>query len=129
MERQAFVEFVERALEETIQTAERAARNSLPRRVTFQWLGDAHPRITENIAEYIAQRVYVDPERIRPSVDLAVHDVLEDGSVLIVGIVFGHPPTVFGRNRTGRDGPFIYAIGGPFLRSLGGKNFKWADEV
>jgi hypothetical protein len=59
------------------------------------------PRITENIVEQIVKRVFIDEEHIYPCVDLGVGDLLEDGSLLIVGNVSGHAPRPFGQNWTG----------------------------
>src|SRR5271167_1595063 len=41
-----------------------------------------------------------------PCVDLGVGDLLEDGSLIIVGNVSGNAPRLFGQNWTGREGPF-----------------------
>ena len=58
MERESFAAFVARALEEVIVLAEETTHKRLPRRFAFQWLGKAHPQITEDVVEYIVQRVY-----------------------------------------------------------------------
>ena len=65
--------------------------------------------------------MFVDEQRIYPCVDIGVGDLLEDGSPLIVASVAGYAPRAFGENWTGRRGPFIHIIGGPFLSKMEGK--------
>jgi hypothetical protein len=48
-------------------------------------VGSLRPRITENIVEHIVERVFIDEEHIYPDLDLGICDLLEDGSLLIVG--------------------------------------------
>jgi hypothetical protein len=52
----------------------------------------------ENIVEQIVNHAFIDEEHIYPCVDLGGGDLLEDGSLLIVGNVEGCPPRPFGRN-------------------------------
>jgi hypothetical protein len=52
----------------------------------------------ENIVEQIVNHAFIDEEHIYPFVDLGGGDLLEDGSLLIVGNVEGCPPRTFGRN-------------------------------
>jgi hypothetical protein len=52
MERESFAAFVARTLEDVIVLAEETTHKRLPRRFAFQWLGKAHPRITEDVVEY-----------------------------------------------------------------------------
>src|SRR5260370_13444550 len=118
MNREEFSSFVSRALEDVVQFAEEKAGQKLPRTFAFQWLGRSNPRITENIVEQIVKRVFIDEDRIYPSVDLGVGDLLEDGSLLIVGNVAGYAPRPFGRNRKGREGPFVPIVGISFLNKL-----------
>ena len=92
MNREDFSTFVSATLEEIVRFAEEKAGQKLPRTFAFQWLGHSHPRITENIVEQIVKRVFIDEEHIYPCVDLGVGDLLEDGSLLIVGNVSGHAP-------------------------------------
>jgi len=128
--RDDFSLFVAKTLEEVVRLAEEKANTSLPRphRLAFQWLGQSHPRITENIVEHVVQRVFVDDEHIYPCVDIGAGDLLEDGSLLIVGIVAGYPPCPFKKNWTGRDGPFVYIVGEPFLNRMAGRGSKWTPE-
>ena len=128
MERESFAAFVARALEEVIMLAEETTHKRLPRRFAFQWLGKAHPRITEDVVEYIVQRVYKDSENIYPCVDIGVGDLLEDGSLLIVANVAGYAPCSFRRNWTGREGPFVYIVGNPFMARMAGQTPAWTPE-
>jgi hypothetical protein len=125
MQRDAFLALTKRSLEEAILLAEETAGRTLPRRVAFQWLGRNHPRVTEGIAEYILERVYVDSDHIRPCVDIGVADLLEDGSLLIVGIVAGYEACSFSKNWKGREGPFIYIVGAPLMARMAGKANSW----
>jgi hypothetical protein len=120
MNREEFSTFVTATLEEVVRFAEEKARKKLRRKFVFQWSGRANPRITENIFEQIVERVFIDEEHIYPCVDLGVADLLEDGSLLIIGNVSGHVPRPFGRNWTGREGPFVPIVGISFLNKLAG---------
>jgi hypothetical protein len=62
----------------------------------------------------------MDEQHASPRVDLGVADLLEDGSLLIVGNVAGHAPRPLGQNRKGRDGPFVSIVGISFLNKLAG---------
>lgn len=128
MRREEFGSFVERTLEEVIQLAEQKASRQLPRQYVFQWLGRSSSRVTDNIVDHIMERVFVDEDHIYPCVDIGVGDVLENGSLLIVGNVAGYPPRPFGKNWTGRDGPFIHIVGQPFLNRIAGKPSDWSPE-
>lgn len=70
----------------------------------------------------------MDTEHIYPCVDIGVGDLLDDETLLIVGNVAGYPPTLFGRNWTGREGPFVYIVGSPFLARIDGKAHTWSPE-
>jgi len=121
MTREEFTHFVERTIEDVICLAEQKCGKALPRTFAFRWLGRSQPLITENAIEHITRRVFVDEDNIYPCVDIGVGDLLEDGSLLIVGSVAGYAPRPFGDNWTGREGPFIHIIGGPFLNRIAGK--------
>ena len=129
MDRESFVKFVSQTLEEVIALAEEKVSRKLPRKFAFQWLGKAKPRITEEIVEHIVQRVYIDPDHIFPCVDIGVGDLLEDGSLLIVANVTGYAPTIFQRNWTGREGPFVHIVGTPLIERMGGHVPKWTPEA
>jgi hypothetical protein len=129
MERESFAKFVEQTLEEVISLAEEKVSKKLPRRFAFQWLGKAKPRITEDVVEYIVQRVYIDSDHIYPCVDIGVADLLEDGSLLIVANVAGYPATTFRRNWTGRDGPFVHIVGSPLIERISGHPSQWTPEA
>lgn len=119
--REEFTRFVEKTIEDVICLAEQKSGKQLPRTFAFQWLGRSETRITENAIEHIVQRVFVDEEHIYPCVDIGVGDLSEDGSPLIVGSVAGYAPRAFSENWTGRRGPFIHIVGGPFLSRMAGK--------
>lgn len=116
-----FTAFVERTLEEVIQFAEEHTRTVLPRKTKFRWLGH-NALIDEGIVEAIVDRVYLDSDHICPCVDIGVGDLSGDGSPIIVANVAGYDPRPFQKNWTGRDGPFVFIIGKPFLDKLAGNN-------
>jgi hypothetical protein len=114
-----FAAFVERTLEEVVQFAEEYAHTVLPRRLKLRWLGhDA--LIVGGIVEAIVDKVYVDLENIYPCVDIGVGDLSDDGSPIIIANVAGYSPRPFQKNWTGRDGPFVFIIGQPYLDKLAG---------
>jgi len=121
MTREDFVRFVEETIEDVIRLAEQKCGKRLPRAYVFRWLGRAQPLIAENVVEHIVQRVFVDEEHIYPCVDIGVGDLLDDGSLLIVGSVAGYAPRPFGENWMGRKGPFIHIIGAPLLNRMAGQ--------
>lgn len=119
MTRDEFTAFVERTLEEVVQFAEAQTRTVLPRKIKLRWLGH-DSIIDEGIVEAVVNRVYLDQENIYPCVDIGVGDLSEDGSPIIVANVAGYSPRPFQKNWTGREGPFVFIIGQPFLRKLAG---------
>lgn len=118
MHRKDFATFVARTLDEVIHLAEEKCGKELLHKIAFQRLGGSHPVVSENIVEHIVERVFLDEEHIFPCVDMGVGDVFEDGTLLIVGSVAGYRPRPFGKNWTGRDGPFVHIVGGPFLKGV-----------
>jgi hypothetical protein len=128
MNREDFAAFAAKTLDDVIQLAEEKCGNELPHRIAFQWLGLSHPVVSENIVEHIVSRVFVDDEHIFPCVDIGVGDVLEDGTLLIIGSVAGYAPRPFGRNWTGRDGPFVHIVGAPFLNKMAGREDHWSAD-
>src|ERR1700723_1093760 len=128
MNREQFSTFISTVLEDVIQFAEEKAAQKLPRRFAFQWLGRSNPRITENIVEQVVKRVFIDEEHIYPCFDLGVGDLLEDGSLLIVGNVSGHAPRPFGQNWTGREGPFVPIVGISFLNRMAGVKDSFSPD-
>jgi hypothetical protein len=121
MERELFSLFVAKTLKEVIALAEQKANQQISRKLAFQWLGKGQPRVTENIVDYIVQRVFIDSEHIYPCVDIGVGDLLDDGSLLIVANVSGYTPCTFRANWTGREGPFVHVVGQAFLARIAGK--------
>ena len=128
MNREDFGAFVAKTLDDVIQLAEEKCGKELSRKIPFRWLGRSHPVVSENIVEHVVSRVFVDDEHIFPCVDIGVGDVLEDGTLLIVGNVAGYAARPFGRNWTGRDGPFVRIVGGPFLNKMAGKKDHWSPD-
>ena len=128
MTRQEFAAFVERTIEEVICLAEEKSGKTIQRKYAFRWLGRSYPTVTDNAIEHIVERVFVDEEHIYPCVDIGVGDILEDGSLLIIGNVAGYAPRPFGPNWTGRMGPFIHVVGQPFLNRVAGKDTKGLVE-
>jgi len=128
MTRAEFTKFVEDTLEDVIRIAEERSGKRLPRAIAFQWLFSKDELLRLGIVAAIVDRVYIDENAIYPCVDIGVGDLLEDGTPLIVASVAGYPPRPFGQNWTGRAGPFVRIIGGPFMakasgtRSDGGRN-------
>jgi hypothetical protein len=123
MTRAEFTLFVERTLEQVIQLAEQHTGKTLPRKIGFQWLG-RDETIWLGVVEAIVNRVYVDEEHIFPCVDIGVGDLSTEGNPVIVANVAGYPACAFQKNWTGREGPFVFIIGGPFLAKIEGKKVQ-----
>jgi hypothetical protein len=128
MKREEFAAFVESTVKEVISLAEEKCGKRLQRKYAFRWLGRSHPTVSNNVVEHIVERVFVDEEHVYPCVDIGVGDILEDGSLLIIGSVAGYAPRPFGPNWTGRMGPFVHVVGRPFLNRIAGKDTKWSAE-
>lgn len=120
MTRAEFTTFVEATLEDVIALAEEQSGKRLSREIAFQWLFSKDEPLRERIVAAIVDRVYVDENAIYPCVDIGVGDLLDDGTPLIVASVAGYPPRPFGQNWTGRAGPFVRIIGGPFMAKVSG---------
>jgi hypothetical protein len=127
MTREEFRKFVATSIEDVICIAEQKCGKTLPRNHSFRWLGRSHPLVQGNAVDHVG-RVFVDGEHIFPCVDLGVADLLEDGSLLIVGSVAGYAPRPFGRNWTGREGPFVPVVGMPLLNRMAGKQSDWSPD-
>lgn len=110
MNREEFKGFIERELENVIQFAEKHTGKQLPRDYCFRWAFRG-ALFCENIPEVIASKVWEDENHIRPCVDIIVTDFLENGKLIIDGIVAGYAARSFGKNWTGNDGPFVYGVG------------------
>jgi hypothetical protein len=110
MTREEFKAFVGTALRDVLQIAQEKMGRHFPDRVYLRW----YPRpeiIRDDIADAITSRVFVDSEHIYPCVDMGVGEVLEDGTPIVFALVAGYAPGSFGRNWTGRNGPFVYIVG------------------
>jgi hypothetical protein len=128
MNREDFAAFVARTLDDIVQVAEEKCGKQSSRKIAFVWLGNSHRIVSENIVEHIVERVFVDEEHIYPCVDIGVGDLLDDGTLLIVGSVAGYAPRPFGQNWTGRDGRFVRIVGNPFVNKMAGKKDSWAPD-
>ena len=129
MTRVEFTSFVERTIEGVVRLAEQKAGRKLSRNYAFQWLRQpSSSRVTNDIPAHIVERIFIDEEHIYPCVDIGVGDQLQDGSLLIVASVAGYAPRPFGKNWTGRDGPFIHIVGQPFLNRIAGREVEWSPE-
>ncbi|MDQ2747642.1 MAG: hypothetical protein M3T96_10325 [Acidobacteriota bacterium] len=118
MTKEKFQNFVDETLEEIIQLAEKKSGQKLSRKIAFRRLLRNDEPIMENVAAYITERVFMDENNISPCVDIGVQDVLDDGTLLIFASVSGHSPRPWGINWQGREGPFVYAVGQPFLDKI-----------
>jgi hypothetical protein len=128
MQREEFAAFVKSTIEEVICLAEGKSGKVVERKYAFRWLGHSHPTVTDGVVEHIVERVFVDEEHIYPCVDIGVGDILQDGSLLIVGSVAGYAPRPFGPNWTGRMGPFVHVVGQKFLNRVEGKDTNCSAE-
>lgn len=128
MKREEFAAFVERTIEDVISLTEEKCGKTLQRKYAFRWLGHSHPTVFDNVVEHIVERVFVDEDHVYPCIDIGVADLLEDGSLLIIGSVAGYAPRPFGPNWTGRMGPFVHVVGQPLLNRIAGKETKWSAE-
>jgi hypothetical protein len=126
MNRQDFAAFVAKTLDEVIRLAEQKCGKELPHTISFQWLGASHPVVSDQIVAHIVERVFVDEEHIFPCVDIGVGNMFDDGTLLIVGCVAGYAPRTFGKNWTGREGPFVHIVGAPFLNRMAGRSDHWS---
>jgi hypothetical protein len=120
MTRIEFKSFVEKSLAELKLMAEQYADHDLPEILKFQWLGESQPvhEGLENILEAITEVVYVDENNIYPIVDLHIsYDGNNHSALLVKGSRANYSPRPFQKGWSGRPGPFIYAIGQPFLLS------------
>jgi hypothetical protein len=126
MNRDEFTVLAATTLDEIVQLAEEKCGKRLSRNLAFRWLGSSYSVVSSDIPEYITERIFIDEEHIYPCVDIGVGDVLDDGTLLIVGIVAGYKPRPFGKNWTGRSGPFVPIVGAPFLNKISGKQSSWS---
>ena len=124
MTKDEFTKFTVDAIEDVIRLAEEKVGQEVSRRVAFSWLGSKEPPIRADIVETIVNKVFVSDEEIYPCVDLGLIDVLDDETPLLSAGVAGFAPRPFGKNWTGRDGPFVRIIGGAFVRRMAGEPYK-----
>jgi hypothetical protein len=116
MTREEFKTHVEETIESCIQEAEKRVGQKFERRYCFNWIAaKTEPVPQEQVAEFITERTYVDSEHIYPCFDIGVGDMLDDGRLLLVGYRAGYAPRPWGKNWTGRDGPFVRIMGQKFI--------------
>lgn len=120
MTREAFKAHVEETIESCIQEAEKRVGQQLPRRYCFNWIAaETDPVPQDQVSEFITERTYLDSEHIYPCFDLGVGDMLDDGRLLLVGYLANCSPRPWGKNWSGRDGPFVRIMGQEFLDKYG----------
>jgi hypothetical protein len=120
MTRDDFKKHVEETIEGIIQEGEKRAGHALPRRYCFGFCNP--PRVTaeqDQVSEHLAQLVFVDEEHLYPCFDLILDDILDDGRLLFVGYRANYPPRLWGKNHSGRDGPFVRMFSQRFLDKIG----------
>jgi len=116
MTREAFKAHVQETIDSFIQETEKRIGQRLERRYCFNWIGAKNePVPQEQVAEFITQQAYVDAEHIYPCFDIGVGEMLDDGRLLLVGYRASYPPRPWGKNWTGRDGPFVFILGQKLL--------------
>jgi hypothetical protein len=119
MTRDEFKTHVADTIEDAIRLAEQKTERSLPRRYCYSSFADviaSEPPIPEEkVVDALTDQIYVDSDHIYPCFDIGVGDLLDDGRVLITGNRAEYPPTKFGKNWTGREGPFVLVVSQKFL--------------
>ena len=119
MTRDALKKHIDETIESIIQEAESRAGRPLPRRYCFGCVKPSRVHTEqEQVSEFLAQEVFVDEEHIYPCFDLILGDILDDGRLLFVGYRAGFKPRPWGKNYTGRDGPFVRMFGQDFLDKI-----------
>jgi hypothetical protein len=120
MTREEFKMHVDQTIESIIQEAETRCGRSLGRRYCFGFTNPSRVHTEqENVSEFLANEVYVDEDHIYPCFDLILGDILEDGRLLFVGYRAGYKPRPWGKNHSGRDGPFVRMFNQRFLDKIG----------
>jgi hypothetical protein len=112
MTRDEFKCFVEKTLKDLIDYGEAHALKMFPKDLVFEWAVTNPERIegTEAIIQEIVQKVYLEPDRIFPCVDLVIREVTQDNKLRIIGRISGFEPRPLQKGWSGRLGPFIYGI-------------------
>ena len=120
MTREAFKKHVDETIESIIQDAERRAGRTFPRHYCFGFIQPSRVHTEQgNVSEFLARELFVDEEHIYPCFDLILGDILDDGRLLFVGYRAGYEPRAWGKNWSGRDGPFVRMYGQEFLDKTG----------
>ena len=128
MKREEFAAFVESTIEEILSLAEEKCGTILQRKYAFRWLGRSHATVFDNVIEHIVERVFVDEEHIYPCVDIGVGDILEDGSLLVVGNVAGYAPRPFWPKLDRTDGAVCSCRRSAILEQNRGKRHKMVSR-
>jgi len=117
--REQFKTFVEETIENVIQFSEQYTGQQLPRprKYCFRWLFNPD-LVCDNVSEVITRTVYEDEAHIHPCVDIGVGNLLDDGTLIIEASIAGYAPEPFGKNWTGREGPFVYVVGQTFIEKI-----------
>lgn len=113
MTRNEFKKHIEKTLSELKLYAELHSGKELPNDFEFEWHFAERIKATgkDNVTELIAEKVYLDENKIYPCVDLIVEKVTNENRILISGRIAGYEPREFGKGWSNRPGPFIYGIG------------------
>ncbi|RKE95465.1 hypothetical protein [Ichthyenterobacterium magnum] len=117
MTRTEFKKHIDKTLSELKLYAELHAGMELPNEYEFEWQFADKPKAVgkENVTELIAERVYLNENKIYPCVDLIVEKITDENRILISGRIAGYEPREFGKGWSNRPGPFIYGIGNEIL--------------
>jgi hypothetical protein len=108
-----FYQFVDKSINELIETAEIYRNTEIAHdEIEFCWGQLPKVRGREAVILEIMDKVYVDENKIYPCVDLYYRGV-ENGILTITGSRAGYEPREFGVGWSGRKGPFIYGAGNP----------------
>ena len=110
MTRADFKAFAQNTLVEVVSEAERESGRRFSAPPVLRWFPSTEI-VDGDLAEALATRLFVESERISPCVDIGVCDITADGRPVIFAIVAGYAPQPFGRNWTGREGPFVHIVG------------------
>jgi hypothetical protein len=124
-----FKKHIEKTLSELKLYAELHAGMELPNDYKFEWQFADKPTAIgkENVIELIAEKVYLNENKIYPCVDLIVEKIDDENRILISGRIAGYEPREFGKGWSNRPGPFIYGIGSKILTgkvNCNSKDFK-----
>lgn len=109
-----FLKFVDKTIGELILYGQlHSGKDYSDYELEFKW--DTYDGKTvngrKNIIYEISDRVFVDPDKIYPCVDLIIEQPTQEKKLRILGRRAGYEPREFGTGWSNRPGPFIYGIG------------------